>query len=369
MGKSPCCDKNGLKKGPWTAEEDKKLVEYIQKHGHGKWRTLPRNAGLKRCGKSCRLRWTNYLRPDIKRGRFTFEEEEAIIQLHGVLGNKWSAIAAQLPGRTDNEIKNYWNTHIKKRLLKMGIDPVTHAPRLDLLDLSSFLTSSLHAHYCSQFMNAPNALNMNGYAVSPDLLDLATTLCSSSFKSPEAPQNVLEITPQVLEQFQYSLLANQLHNPLNNAHFPNENRPMHSNNAREIPPSNPSNFVSCHQNSIPSYWQADGDIQPQHINIDETSVSLPNHGFDVSCRFNIDHFSSGHLVFQSNDANKVQNFGLGSSSLSSPMSSSLTLNSSSTTSAAYLSGCNKEDRDGHGCHIMPSLYDAAPNSFYVNGIM
>lgn len=135
MGRAPCCDKNGLKKGPWTPEEDQKLVDYIRKNGYGNWRTLPKNAGifayirnylnmhvslniivhiyitlflvllnnvhiyylrylfymcvgLGRCGKSCRLRWTNYLRPDIKRGRFSFEEEETIIQLHSVLGNK-----------------------------------------------------------------------------------------------------------------------------------------------------------------------------------------------------------------------------------------------------------------------------------------
>ncbi|XP_061944790.1 transcription factor MYB41-like isoform X2 [Populus nigra] len=143
MGRVPCCDKNGLKKGPWTPEEDHKLVSFIQLHGPGNWRSLPKNAGLQRCGKSCRLRWTNYLRPDIKRGRFSFEEEETIIQLHSILGNKWSAIAARLPGRTDNEIKNYWNTHIRKRLLRDGIDPVTHAPRLDLLDLSSIISSAL----------------------------------------------------------------------------------------------------------------------------------------------------------------------------------------------------------------------------------
>ncbi|KAK4399038.1 Transcription factor [Sesamum angolense] len=150
MGRAPCCDKNGLKKGPWTPEEDQKLIDYIQKNGYGNWRTLPKNAGLQRCGKSCRLRWTNYLRPDIKRGRFSFEEEETIIQLHSILGNKWSAIAARLPGETDNEIKNYWNTHIRKRLLRMGIDPVTHSPRLDLLDLSTILNSSLYANSSSQ---------------------------------------------------------------------------------------------------------------------------------------------------------------------------------------------------------------------------
>lgn len=132
MGRSPCCDETGLKKGPWTPEEDQKLVKYIQKHGHGSWRALPKLAGLNRCGKSCRLRWTNYLRPDIKRGKFTPEEEQTILNLHAILGNKWSAIANHLPGRTDNEIKNFWNTHLKKKLIQMGFDPMTHRPRTDI---------------------------------------------------------------------------------------------------------------------------------------------------------------------------------------------------------------------------------------------
>lgn len=117
-----------LRRGPWTPDEDRKLVAYIQQHGHGSWRALPKNAGLLRCGKSCRLRWTNYLRPDIKRGRFSEAEDQMIVHVHSILGNRWSTIAAHLPGRTDNEIKNYWNTHLKKRLLHLGIDPVTHKP-------------------------------------------------------------------------------------------------------------------------------------------------------------------------------------------------------------------------------------------------
>lgn len=128
MGRVPCCEKPGVKKGPWTPEEDHKLVTYIQNHGHTSWRALPKQAGLSRCGKSCRLRWTNYLRPGIKRGSFTTQEENSIIQLHAVLGNRWSTISTHLPGRTDNEIKNHWNTRLRKRMLKMGLDPATHRP-------------------------------------------------------------------------------------------------------------------------------------------------------------------------------------------------------------------------------------------------
>ncbi|XP_058099215.1 transcription factor MYB58-like [Magnolia sinica] len=116
-GRAPCCQKAGLNKGPWSPAEDMRLIAYIHENGHGNWRALPRQAGLLRCGKSCRLRWINYLRPDIKRGNFTPEEEETIIKLHSLLGNKWSKIASRLPGRTDNEIKNVWNTYLKKRLI------------------------------------------------------------------------------------------------------------------------------------------------------------------------------------------------------------------------------------------------------------
>ncbi|KAM3273479.1 hypothetical protein ACQJBY_042992 [Aegilops geniculata] len=162
MGRSPCCEKAHTNKGAWTKEEDQRLIAHIKAHGEGCWRSLPKAAGttysylylvcglnigmhagrvggdvdscactrvgLLRCGKSCRLRWINYLRPDLKRGNFTDEEDELIIKLHEFLGNKWSLIAGRLPGRTDNEIKNYWNTHVKRKLLARGVDPQSHRP-------------------------------------------------------------------------------------------------------------------------------------------------------------------------------------------------------------------------------------------------
>ncbi|KAH9326965.1 hypothetical protein KI387_007143, partial [Taxus chinensis] len=87
MGRTPCCTKLGLNRGPWALQEDELLVDYIKKHGEGGWRTLPKKAGLLRYGKSCRLRWMNYLRPDIKRGQIFPDEEDLILRLHRLLGN------------------------------------------------------------------------------------------------------------------------------------------------------------------------------------------------------------------------------------------------------------------------------------------
>ncbi|XP_022924626.1 transcription factor MYB30-like [Cucurbita moschata] len=169
MVRAPCCEKMGLKKGPWTTEEDQILISYIKKHGHSNWRALPKLAGLFRCGKSCRLRWINYLRPGVKRGNFTLQEQNMVLLLHEKLGNRWSAIAAELPGRTDNEIKNFWHTHLKKRVVykqshvyeKKSADSaiVEAKSKSQKLDFSNHYELPSSSFYPSPITNSPTGCN------------------------------------------------------------------------------------------------------------------------------------------------------------------------------------------------------------------
>ncbi|XP_028761591.1 transcription factor MYB41-like [Neltuma alba] len=308
MGRAPCCDKNGLKKGPWTPEEDLKLINYIQTHGPGNWRTLPKNAGLQRCGKSCRLRWTNYLRPDIKRGRFSFEEEETIIQLHSIMGNKWSAIAARLPGRTDNEIKNYWNTHIRKRLLRMGIDPVTHAPRLDLLEISSILRSALTNQ---SLLNLQSLLGAQAL-MNPELLKLATTLLALKNENPD-----------LVSQNQHQILQAGNHQVDSQA-SPFRQMPTQITSMHESLTGNSTNMScpsSLENSPFPSYM-CENLINPQQNQVD----------------------LQGNPTFGQRLINNesVQNVGY-ESVLSTPLSSPTPLNSSSP----YVNSSAEEQTDTH----------------------
>ncbi|WOG91034.1 hypothetical protein DCAR_0310282 [Daucus carota subsp. sativus] len=199
MGRPPCCDKVDIKKGPWTPEEDIVLVTYIQEHGPGNWRSVPTNTGLLRCSKSCRLRWTNYLRPGIKRGNFTPHEEGMIVHLQSLLGNKWAAIASYLPQRTDNDIKNYWNTHLKKKIRKLQTassddhDPhmlalSDHSAQYQRRKLSDMATSPLASTDLTFHNNSSNA---NTYASSTENISrLLQGWMRSSTKTTVEPSTV-----------------------------------------------------------------------------------------------------------------------------------------------------------------------------------
>eukprot|EP01018_Ginkgo_biloba_P008993 Gb_03994 [translate_table: standard] len=191
-----CCNKQKVKRGLWSPEEDEKLIRYVTAYGHGCWSAVPKQAGLQRCGKSCRLRWINYLRPDLKRGSFSLQEERIIIDVHRILGNRWAQIAKHLPGRTDNEVKNFWNSCIKKKLLAQGIDPKTHRAlseqtrKLDRPSPSSNITegcslntnSASHDAAGSHFFN----LKLNG-----GITETASRyLCGDSTLGASGDQNV-----------------------------------------------------------------------------------------------------------------------------------------------------------------------------------
>ncbi|XP_010478913.1 PREDICTED: transcription factor MYB39-like [Camelina sativa] len=303
MGRSPCCDENGLKKGPWTPEEDQKLVDYIHKHGHGSWRALPKLADLNRCGKSCRLRWTNYLRPDIKRGKFSAEEEQTILHLHSILGNKWSAIATHLQGRTDNEIKNFWNTHLKKKLIQMGIDPVTHQPRTDLFaslpqlialaNLKDLIEqtsqfSSIHAEaaqlaklqYLQYMLNSPAALTNNNNSPSSILdidqnhaMDLLNSMVSWNKDQTPGFDPTLELEG----------------NDQNQGLFP-------IGSINDAPTTQPLQQQEYHlNNSQPSELPSQGDPLLDHVPFNlQTPLNSEDHFIDNLVKHPIDHHEHEH---------------------------------------------------------------------------
>ncbi|KAI4368821.1 hypothetical protein MLD38_017336 [Melastoma candidum] len=132
------------RKGPWTQQEDFQLMCFIGLFGDRRWDFIAKVSGLNRTGKSCRLRWVNYLHPDLKRGKMTPQEEKLVVELQRKLGNRWSRIARKLPGRTDNEIKNYWRTHTRKQAQERmrSVSP-SSSPSKDGSSPSSTITTDL----------------------------------------------------------------------------------------------------------------------------------------------------------------------------------------------------------------------------------
>ncbi|KAH6761140.1 hypothetical protein C2S51_018089 [Perilla frutescens var. frutescens] len=252
MGRHSCCYKQKLRKGLWSPEEDQKLINHITRYGHGCWSSVPKLAGLQRCGKSCRLRWINYLRPDLKRGTFSQEEENLIIELHAVLGNRWSQIATQLPGRTDNELKNLWNSSLKKKMRQRGIDPITHKP-LSESDQKEEKTSRGSSDELS-FMDVENSYNVGLATEVKNKTSYSVCTESHSCDNLSAPTNSTNeffLNTPFLSFQNYSTApnANLLFN-LNSAKFCEMVSDRHFNTSAILPSSMPTSTAPASTCSI-----------------------------------------------------------------------------------------------------------------------
>ncbi|KAF3773896.1 Transcription factor [Nymphaea thermarum] len=159
----------GIRKGAWSNEEDALLRRCIEKYG------------LNRCRKSCRLRWVNYLSPNIKRDIFLPEEDDLIIRMHRLLGNRWSLIAGRMLGRTANDIKNRWNSHLHKKT-------VATQPSKGESPIPSFVIVKPKAHR----LTAPHWFKAKAQAAEAPPADnfMEDWFCFSSWFEPKSTEGV-----------------------------------------------------------------------------------------------------------------------------------------------------------------------------------
>ncbi|XP_068653331.1 transcription factor MYB26-like [Aristolochia californica] len=279
MGHHSCCSKQKVRRGLWSPEEDEKLINYISTYGHGCWSSVPRLAGLQRCGKSCRLRWINYLRPDLKRGSFSPQEESLIIELHRMLGNRWAQIAKNLPGRTDNEVKNYWNSSIKKKFISQGtnfaettiLNSSKPDPPFINVDFNQMVTSS-HDVYIP---GATTPLDFAGEELKTDIIGYNP----DSYEAAAPPQ-----LPSPFESFpfQYSTWAFQ--------------QQLHSNDQLES-----SGFDVSEGNFRTPCDSLVGSTMPralhETIDMDETSVPSSSSSQEVASSLQLPFFSDRSYQF------------------------------------------------------------------------
>ncbi|CAA0833648.1 myb domain protein 33 [Striga hermonthica] len=227
------------KKGAWSKEEDEKLRRAVDKYGIRNWVAIEKHSGLGRPAKNCRLRWLNYLRPNLKKYPFTQEEEELIFELHSKYGNSWSRIASKLPGRSDNEIKNLWHKRAKKRHKHhLPIYPSTTPPPQHNQNhkndeainnaKDNYFSNNNHNHISTFYSqptlpstSAPSTPNPNATSSRHDMAihspsQFAISTPQSHFHNiPQSPSNKLKVD-QTTQNFLYSNTSPQIQTNLNN---------------------------------------------------------------------------------------------------------------------------------------------------------
>ncbi|KAG8391550.1 hypothetical protein BUALT_Bualt01G0199300 [Buddleja alternifolia] len=201
-----------IKKGPWKAEEDEVLMNHVKKYGPRDWSSIRSKGLLRRTGKSCRLRWVNKLRPNLKNGvKFSAEEERTVIDLQAQFGNKWARIATYLPGRTDNDVKNFWSSRQKRlaRILLTSSVPSSSKPPKIIKEAEA-----------SVFHDVP-FVEASKFSSSTEDQESTTKSCSSSHVSNPEPIKMVPL-PEIL----YTSLHNYEHCPFQPDYTPAEKKPF-----------------------------------------------------------------------------------------------------------------------------------------------
>ncbi|GAA0175071.1 hypothetical protein Leryth_017108 [Lithospermum erythrorhizon] len=239
-------DQEEVRKGPWTEEEDVQLAFYVNLFGDRRWDFIAKVSGLKRTGKSCRLRWVNYLHPGLKRGKLTPNEERLVIEYHAKWGNRWSKIAGKLPGRTDNEIKNFWRTHLRKNNSQEK-KKTTIPPSISSTSISSVSSSS------SNFNNSHHVHSMQGHRI--DISDDSTSRNNSTSFSHYHKEDKGGSSRQVCSMDE---IWNDIALPEVDAIIPPPVCGGFSQDATIMPPSIWEDNYYCPNNSI--LWTVDGGL-------------------------------------------------------------------------------------------------------------
>ncbi|XP_027183792.1 transcription factor MYB14-like [Coffea eugenioides] len=306
-----CCSKQKVKRGLWSPEEDEKLVKHITAHGHGCWSSVPKLAGLQRCGKSCRLRWINYLRPDLKRGSFTEQEERTIIDVHRILGNRWAQIAKHLPGRTDNEVKNFWNSVIKKKLIAQGLDPNTHnllSPHQTKAKNNGNTISKLNSHHQEsgsvftmdtspgnkEIIDAKSTLSLPSSYINSSALNGASSITTFEFQNPSNLAWTDHGTHSSHQQsmMEFSSCSSMESTPISTSSLPSSGFGILAENCMWG-----NGFEPCFDHAPPQQQQ-----QPEKVSTDQEKVyRVSNHEFN-GCQNAENGFDSSNIDFEFMDS-------------------------------------------------------------------